>query len=97
MARTQQFFVRGAKNERVVFAPPFSREMRENGTFFEFSLCLSRACLGKMLIFIYKWLKKCRFLTGVGEGVVPEREERIILPAEPGHGLVVNRMACGAK
>jgi hypothetical protein len=50
-----------------------------------------------MLIFIYKWLKKCHFLTGVGEGVVPEREERIILPAEPGHGLVVNRMACGAK
>jgi hypothetical protein len=37
--------------------------LRENGTFFEFSLCSSRACLGKMLIFIYKWLKKCRFLT----------------------------------
>jgi hypothetical protein len=29
--------------------------------FFEFSLCLSRACLGKMLVFIYKWLKKWRF------------------------------------
>ena len=26
--------------------------------FFEFSLCLSRACLGKMINFIYKWLKK---------------------------------------
>jgi hypothetical protein len=37
--------------------------LRENGTFFEFSLCLSRACLGKMMHFIYKWLKKCRFLT----------------------------------
>jgi hypothetical protein len=35
--------------------------LRENGTFLEFSLCSSRACLGKMLIFIYKWLKKCRF------------------------------------
>jgi hypothetical protein len=34
----------------------------ENGTFFEFSLCLSRACLGKMLIFIYKWLKSAVFL-----------------------------------
>ena len=26
--------------------------------FFEFSLCLSRACLGKMIIFIYKWRKR---------------------------------------
>eukprot|EP01043_Picozoa_sp_COSAG02_P079206 COSAG02_NODE_18207_length_953_cov_1.612412_1_plen_183_part_01 len=41
------------------------RSLRENGTFFEFSLCLSRACLGKMLIFVYKWLKKCRFLTSM--------------------------------
>eukprot|EP01046_Picozoa_sp_COSAG06_P019227 COSAG06_NODE_1364_length_9696_cov_14.104929_7_plen_92_part_00 len=32
--------------------------LRENGTFFEFSLCLSRACLGKIIIFIYKWRKK---------------------------------------
>jgi hypothetical protein len=24
---------------------------------------LSRAYLGKMMTFIYKWLKKCRFLT----------------------------------
>jgi hypothetical protein len=24
---------------------------------FWFSLCLSRACLGKMIVFIYKWLK----------------------------------------
>jgi hypothetical protein len=37
--------------------------LRENGTFFEFSLCLSRACLGKIMHFIYKWLKKCRFRT----------------------------------
>jgi hypothetical protein len=33
----------------------------ENGIVFEFSLCLSRACLGKIMHFIYKWLKKCRF------------------------------------
>jgi len=33
----------------------------DGGTFFEFSLCLSRACLGKIMHFIYKWLKKCRF------------------------------------
>ena len=32
-----------------------------NAIFFEFSLCLSRACLGKMTHFIYKWRKKWRF------------------------------------
>ena len=26
--------------------------------FFEFALCLSRACLGKIIVFTYKWLKK---------------------------------------
>ena len=29
--------------------------------FFEFSLCLSRACIGKMIVFIYKWLKNAVF------------------------------------
>ena len=29
--------------------------------FFEFSPCLSRACLGKKIAFIYKWRKKWRF------------------------------------
>ena len=33
----------------------------KNGIFFEFSLCLSRACLGKMFVFIYKWLKNVVF------------------------------------
>jgi hypothetical protein len=27
----------------------------------EFSLCLSRACLGKIIVYIYKWLKKTVF------------------------------------
>ena len=36
----------------------------EKRTFFEFSLCLSRACLGKRIVFIYIWLKKHAFLTG---------------------------------
>jgi hypothetical protein len=31
--------------------------VRKTASFFEFSLCLSRACLGKMFVFIYKWLK----------------------------------------
>ena len=30
--------------------------LQENGLYFEFSLCLSRACLGKKIVFIYKWL-----------------------------------------
>jgi hypothetical protein len=33
----------------------------KNGIFFQFSLCLSRACLGKIIVFIYKWLKKWHF------------------------------------
>eukprot|EP01046_Picozoa_sp_COSAG06_P057193 COSAG06_NODE_11069_length_1573_cov_1.207598_1_plen_150_part_10 len=31
--------------------------LRNRHLFFEFSLCLSRACLGKMFVFIYKWRK----------------------------------------
>ena len=38
---------------------------QQNGLVFEFSLCLSRACLGKKIVYVYKydkkWLKKCRF------------------------------------
>jgi hypothetical protein len=29
----------------------------KTASFFEFSLCLSRACRGKLIVFIYKWLK----------------------------------------
>jgi hypothetical protein len=36
--------------------------VRKTASFFEFSLCLSRACLGKMIVFIYyKWLKNAVF------------------------------------
>jgi hypothetical protein len=34
------------------------RKRRQNRLFLEFSLCLSRACLGKNDFLIYKWLKK---------------------------------------
>jgi hypothetical protein len=38
------------------------REMvRKTASFFEFSLCLSRACLGKMIVSIYKWRKNAVF------------------------------------
>jgi hypothetical protein len=35
--------------------------VRKTASFFEFSQCLSRACLGKMIVFIYKWLKNAVF------------------------------------
>jgi hypothetical protein len=41
----------------------------EKRSFFEFSLCLSRACLGKMFVFIYKWrsiMSRCQQLIAVG-------------------------------
>jgi hypothetical protein len=37
------------------------QEVRTTACFFEFSLCLFRACLGKMFVFIYKWLKNAVF------------------------------------
>ena len=39
-------------------------DLRKRHLFFEFSLCLSRACLGKMMHFIYKWRKNGVFRTG---------------------------------
>jgi hypothetical protein len=38
--------------------------VRKTASFFEFSLCLSRACLGKIIVFIYKWRKKAVFRRG---------------------------------
>jgi hypothetical protein len=38
-----------------------SKAVRKTASFFEFSLCLSRACLGKKMTFIYKWLKNAVF------------------------------------
>ena len=35
----------------------------KNASLFELSLCLSRACLGKMIIFSIEWRKKMSFLT----------------------------------
>ena len=45
------------------FYASFHRKLRRRKCrlFLELSLCLSRACLGKKMIFIYKWRKKCRF------------------------------------
>eukprot|EP01046_Picozoa_sp_COSAG06_P069038 COSAG06_NODE_18640_length_876_cov_1.021879_1_plen_68_part_10 len=40
---------------------PDAVAVRKTASFFEFSLCMSRACLGKMIVFIYKWLKNAVF------------------------------------
>jgi hypothetical protein len=34
-----------------------THKVRKTASFFEFSICLSRVCLGKLIVFIYKWLK----------------------------------------
>jgi len=47
-------------SSRKTFEPAGKRR-RKSGLFLEFSLCLSRACLGKMMHYVYKWRKKWRF------------------------------------
>jgi hypothetical protein len=42
--------------------------VRKAASVFEFSLCLSRACLGKMFVFIYKWRKNAVFRRGSTRG-----------------------------
>ena len=39
-------------------------DLRQRHSFFEFSVCLFRACLGKLMHVAYKWRKKWRFFTG---------------------------------
>ena len=63
----------GANARSPSFPPPYEGVAGAPGTsslrcvsysscsFFEFSLCLSRACLGKIILFIYKWLKRMGF------------------------------------
>ena len=52
----------GDHGSKATSPPPFvSAYPKETPLFLEFSLCLSRACLGKMMHFIYKWRKKWRF------------------------------------
>ena len=35
--------------------------VRQTASFFEFFLCLSGACLGKMIVYKYKWLENAVF------------------------------------
>ena len=46
--------------------------VRNASLFGALSLCLSRACLGKMMLFSLKWRKRCVFLPlDAGEAEVP--------------------------
>jgi hypothetical protein len=47
--------------------------------FFEFSPCLSRACLGKMIVFSTKWRKICVLRTDGRAALVAIREEKSLL------------------
>jgi hypothetical protein len=49
----------GNPTEPVPLSARCSCEKRHS--FFEYSLCVSRACLGKMIVLMHKWLKKRRF------------------------------------
>jgi hypothetical protein len=51
-------------------------EVGKTASFFEFSLCLSRACLGKMFVFIYKWLKNAIFRRRVRRRSRPKQSGR---------------------
>ena len=52
---------RGDQLQRRTRLKAFQMVPEEKRSFFEFSLCFSRVCLGKMFGFIYKWLKKTGF------------------------------------
>jgi hypothetical protein len=46
------------------FGAQLATLVRKTASFLEFSLCLSRACLGKMIVFIHKWRKNAVFRRG---------------------------------
>jgi CRP-like cAMP-binding protein len=52
----------GVRADRAMFLELLAGQKgAKNGIFFEFSLYLSRACLGKMIVLMYKWLKNAVF------------------------------------
>ena len=56
-----------ATGEGTAAVPPTQQQLeletavRKTASFFEFSLYLSRACLGKMIVLMYKWLNNAVF------------------------------------
>ena len=69
---------RCSRAPRALCRPTVSRSGRQGAAgpketplFFEFSLCLSRACLGQMMHFIYKWREKWRSFTQLLKNQLP--------------------------
>ena len=59
---------------RLVLSSNLLDELCGKRAFLEFSLCLSRACLGEKMTFTFKWLKKrARFLTWLDAGVLVQQ------------------------
>ena len=84
-------------NHNLVHSQCFQFAHCRNASLFEFSMCLSRACLGKMIIFTSKWRKKTRFRTHLlrvrPADLLVERESpvphaRICLPVDHQHANV---------
>jgi hypothetical protein len=67
-------------------APP---ALRKHGLFFEVSLCLSRACLGKMFVFKYKWLQTIVFTHRQSLCCVREASTQAAAPASAQRGACV--------
>ena len=67
----------------------------KNGTsFFEFSLCLSRACLGKNDYFYLKMAQKCRFSQGRLAPTTPTSQTRETHSRQIDRGRHETRPAC---
>eukprot|EP01046_Picozoa_sp_COSAG06_P002115 COSAG06_NODE_72_length_25897_cov_9.227382_9_plen_527_part_00 len=60
----------GQQLQHLTEAAAEAIEVRKTASVFEFSLCLSRACLGKMIVFIYKWRKNAVFRRGSGHSSI---------------------------
>jgi hypothetical protein len=67
-------------------APP---ALRKHGLLFEVSLCLSRACLGKMFVFKYKWLQTIVFTHRQSLCCVREASTQAAAPASAQRGACV--------
>eukprot|EP01044_Picomonas_judraskeda_P034032 COSAG03_NODE_13918_length_484_cov_0.664935_2_plen_102_part_01 len=81
------------RKKRCVFrtsTPERTSASCRNASFFEFSLCLSRACLGKMIIFISRWRKKWRFFPYHGRCL--DLLGIVVVPAGVGPAEILQRV-----
>ena len=56
-----QFKGASQRSAQQALCKKMDAKVRKTASFFEFSLCLFRACLGKMIVFIYKWRQNAVF------------------------------------